>query len=301
MSKIHWVALTSIPGVGGKTVTRLLQHFGSTSAILAASPAELDAVPRLSDTQAQAIARLSLPRVEERIARYEAQGIQVITWEEPAYPGNLLLAADGPPVLYLRGALHPTDNQSVSIVGTRQPHPDKAALAQYLASELARRGWTIVSGLALGIDAAAHQGALSAGGWTLAVLGSGVNNVYPQRHTRLADQIMEQGAVLAEVLPETGITRQNLIARNRLTSGLSKAVIVIQSSADSGTANTARRAREQGRTVFVITGDGDEHLLTEGDIPLAPDSINVDELSARLDALEIRRPPDDAPIQPRLV
>lgn len=301
MSREHWIALTSVPGVGGKTVTRLLRHFGSTAAILAATPAELAAVPRLSDTQAQAIARLSLSHIEERIAGYEAQGIQVVTWEEPAYPGNLLLTSDAPPVLYLRGALQPTDSRAVAIVGTRQPHPDRAALARQLASELARRGWAIVSGLALGIDAAAHQGALSGGGRTLAVLGSGVDSIYPRRHAKLAAQIVEQGAVLAEVAPGTEITRQNLIARNRLTSGLAKAVIVVQSSADSGTANTARRAREQDRSVFVVIGDGDEQLLAEGNIGLASDAIDVDTLSARLETLEIHRPPDDDPIQPRLV
>ena len=300
MSKAHWVALASVPGVGGKTVTRLLAHFGSVWAIFAASEAELAAVPRLGAEQARAIASLSLEQIEKRMARYEAADIRLITWEEADYPANLLLINDAPPLLTVRGDLLPSDNRAVAIVGTRQPHPESADLARQLAADLAQRGWTVVSGLALGIDAAAHQGALKGGGRTLAVLGSGVDTVYPERHTELAASISESGAVLAEVMPETRVSRQTLLARNRLTSGLSRAVIVVQSNTDSGSAHTARRAMEQGRQVLAITGGEDGHLLATGAAPLDPDNLDIDELSERLDAVQLQAQPGD-PTQPRLL
>jgi DNA processing protein len=299
MTKAHWVALASVPGVGGKTVTRLLAHFGSVSAIFAASTEELAAVPRLATEQAQTIASLSLEPFEARIADYEAAGIRLITWEESAYPANLLLINDAPPLLLVRGDLLPADNRAVAIVGTREPRPVSADLAYELAAEFARCGWTVVSGLALGIDAAAHRGTLSEGGRTLAVLGSGVDTIYPRNHTKLAKAISEQGAVLSEVLPEARVSRQTLLARNRLTSGLSRAVIVVQSSADSGSAHTARRALEQGRLVLAITNGQDDHLLAAGAEALDPTHIDVGSLCDRLDSSELNPQPGE-PTQPRL-
>lgn len=299
MTKAQWAALASVPGVGGKTVTRLLAYFGSVSAIFAASAEELAAVPRLATEQAQAIANLSLEPFEARIADYEAAGIRLITWEEPDYPANLLLINDAPPLLMVRGDLRLADNRAVAIVGTREPHPTSADLAYELAAEFARYGWTVVSGLALGIDAAAHRGALSEGGRTLAVLGSGVDTIYPKNHTKLAKAIGEQGAVLSEVLPEARVSRQTLLARNRLTSGLSRAVIVVQSNSDSGSAHTARRALEQGRLVLAITNGEDEHLLAAGAEALDPARIDVGTLCDRLAAIELHPQPGE-PTQPRL-
>ena len=144
MSKAHWVALASVPGVGGKTVTRLLAHFGSVSAIFAAPVEELAAVPRLGAKQARAIASLSLEHIEARMSRYEASGIRLITWEEPEYPANLLLINDAPPLLTVRGDLRPIYSRAVAIIGTRDAHPASLDIAFEMAGEFARLGWTVV-------------------------------------------------------------------------------------------------------------------------------------------------------------
>jgi DNA processing protein len=153
---------------------------------------------------------------------------------------------------------------------------------------LAKRDWTVVSGLALGIDAAAHQGALDAGGRTLAVLGCGVLRMYPPANLSLAESILKHGSVLSEFHPESGVNAQNLVARNRVTSGLSCAVIVVQSGEDSGSMSTARRAWQQGRIVFAVTGgdQGCEALLEQGAEPLDPAALNWDHLSVRLEQIK---------------
>jgi DNA processing protein len=151
----------------------------------------------------------------------------------------------------------------------------------------------IVSGLALGIDTAAHQGALDAGTRTLAVLGSGLERLYPPANTRLAEQVIHCGALLAEVHPRTTVSPQNLMARNRITSGLSRAVIVIEAQMDSGSVSTARRARQQGRAVFAVAGSdaGCEALIREGAQAISPDDTDWDALSAQLEQLEITPQP----------
>jgi DNA processing protein len=224
--------------------------------------------------------------------RFAERGIQVITWEDADYPPNLLRCDDAPPALFVRGALHSADTRAVAIVGTRTPRPEGARLARQLAFELAQRGWTVVSGLALGIDAAAHQGALDAVGRTLAVLGCGVLRMYPPANLSLAESILKHGAVLSEFHPETGVNAQNLIARNRITSGLSRAVIVVQSGEDSGSMSTARRAWQQRRAVFAVTGgdQGCETLLANGAEPLNPAVLDWDLLSARLEQVEVPSP-----------
>ena len=284
MSTAHWVALATTARVGGKTITRLLAHFGSLEAILSATPEELIRVPRVGPRTAAAIASIDLGATEAEIARLAEQDVRILTWEDAAYPPNLLRCDDAPPVLFLRGELAPAHSQAVAIVGTRQPEERAASLAYRMGYELARRGWTIVSGLAIGVDTAAHRGALAAGGRTLAVLGSGVLNVYPRRNRSLAGAIMGSGVVLAEVHPEAAVSPQNLIARNRITSGLSRAVIVVEAAEDSGSLSTARRARQQGRKVFTVTGGdaGCEELLAAGAEALDPETIDWDALAERL-------------------
>ncbi|HEC24075.1 MAG TPA: DNA-protecting protein DprA [Chloroflexi bacterium] len=284
MSTAHWVALATTARVGGKTITCLLAHFGSLEAILSATPEELIRVPRVGPRTAAAIASIDLGATEAEIARLAEQDVRILTWEDAAYPPNLLRCDDAPPVLFLRGELAPAHSQAVAIVGTRQPEERAASLAYRMGYELARRGWTIVSGLAIGVDTAAHRGALAAGGRTLAVLGSGVLNVYPRRNRSLAGAIMGSGVVLAEVHPEAAVSPQNLIARNRITSGLSRAVIVVEAAEDSGSLSTARRARQQGRMVFTVTGGdaGCEELLAAGAEALDPETIDWDALAERL-------------------
>ncbi len=292
MSVLHWAALARTGLVGGRTMTRLLERFGSAEAAIATSPMELEQVPGIGPATAAAIASLDMRVVEADCARFRDQGITIVTWQDREhYPGNLLLCDDAPPVLFVRGSLQRSDNRSVAIVGTRAPHPVSARLAYHLAGELASRGWCIVSGLALGIDGEAHRGALAAGGRTLAVLGSGVLWMYPPAHAKLAAEIMRQGAVLSELYPDIRVSPQNLIARNRITSGLSRAVIVVQSGEDSGSMSTARRARQQGRLVMAVVGgdQGCQSLLDEGAEALPPEGIDWDALAARLDAISPAR------------
>lgn len=289
MSRAHWVALATAGGIGGRTVTALLEHFGSLEAACAAPESALRAVPGIGPSIAAAIRSIDLPAVETELTNFDEQSITVLTWQDDGYPALLMRTGDAPPVLFVRGRLLSEELRTVAVVGTRQPAPASAELAQQIGRELASRGWTVVSGLALGIDTAAHRGALAAGGRTLAVLGSGVSAIYPRRNARLAKAIQDHGAVLCEVHPRAGVSRQGLIARNRITSGLSRAVIVVQSSADSGSANTARRAAEQGRAVFAVTGEdaADATLIARGATPLNPAALDWDALSEQLDALPI--------------
>lgn len=300
-ARVHWVALAAAAGVGGRTITRLLQHFGSLEEVFSAGQERLLQVPGIGPRTAAAIGTVSLTAVEADMARWAAEGIETLTWEDPGYPANLLRSPLAPPVLFVQGTLLPADARAVAIVGTRQPDPELADLARVMALELARRGWTVLSGLALGIDAEAHRGALEAGGRTLAVLGSGLNCLYPSRHARLAEQIAGHGAVLSELSPEAAVSRQALIARNRITSGLSRTVIVVQSRADSGSVNTAKWAWRQGRAVFAVAGEpaGNSALLAAGAESIVPDGEDWEALSERLEQAEIREPAEE-PTQPRL-
>ena len=176
-------------------------------------------------------------------------------------------STDRPPALIARGCLGPDLWQrAVGIVGTRNPSSEARYLTLQLAMQLARAGYTVVSGLALGVDTAAHAGALSADGKTVAVLGSGVLNVYPKENTELAQRIRAAGAILSELHPRCGANAQRLVSRNRIISGLSKAVIVVESNADGGAMYTARFAHEQGRPVYTcdLPADGNQQLIKDG-------------------------------------
>ncbi|MBM3134372.1 MAG: DNA-protecting protein DprA [Chloroflexi bacterium] len=284
MGKVHWLALSIIPGIGGATARRLVEHFGSAEAVLDASAEELQRLPRLT---AEVVARLravSLEDLEAELTALSDEGLQVVTWDDDDYPANLRLVSDAPPVLFVRGELQPDDAQAVAIVGTRQPTPPAATLAETLARELAGRGLTIVSGLALGIDTAAHRGALQpAEGRTLAVLGSGLRAIHPRQNLPLAEAIAQRGALLSELHPATPPLGPNLMARDRLISGLSRAVIVVEANEKSGSLDTAAKARRQGRLLFAVPGSpGTQALLAGGAEPLDLRPTALDELSQRI-------------------
>jgi DNA processing protein len=198
-----------------------------------------------------------------------------------AYPAALAALPDAPPVLFIRGALDPVDWRAVAIVGTRQPSPTAYDRARIIAGELAQRGWTIVSGLAAGIDTAAHSGALRAGGRTLAVLGSGINVIYPPQNTDLAALVKTTGALLSEVHPDSPPNSPALVARNRMISGLSRVVIVVAAGATSGSLHAARFARVHGRLVYAVESDldGNQQLIADGARSLPPDFADWDDLS----------------------
>ena len=272
-----WVALSLIPGLGVRTLDRLLDAFGSLAAILDAPPDALMAVPRVGPKTAAAIRAVDLARTRADIARWQASGIAILLHTGADYPAALKALDDPPPVLFRRGATLPQDDRAIAVVGTRRPSAPARELASRLAGELAARGWTVVSGLASGIDTAAHRGALDAGGRTLAVLGSGLGAIYPAHNARLAARIADSGALFCETHPEAAPNSPVLVARNRLISGLCHAVIVVEAGAQSGSLHAARFAGQQGRIVFAVDSPapGNRQLIANGARPLALDGDSL--------------------------
>jgi DNA processing protein len=210
-------------------------------------------------------------RAAAALAQAAERGLAPVAWSDPAYPPSLAAIVDPPPVLWLRGRPSSFEAPAVAIVGSRAASPYGLAVAEWLAGDLASRGVLVVSGLARGIDSAAHRGALAAAGRTVAVLGSGADVVYPREHQGLAREIADSGAVLSELPPGTPPRPQFFPQRNRLISGLSRAVVVIEAGEKSGSLITARTALEQGRDVLAVPGNvlngrnrGAHSLLRDG-------------------------------------
>lgn len=246
--------LALVPGVGPRTRRSLLERFGTPRAVLAASPSELREVPGVGPKLCGKILAAGQIDAEETIALCRRCGVAVWIESDPAYPRMLREIHDPPGVLFVRGEVRPEDALAVAIVGTRHATRYGLTQAERLGSALAGAGIAVVSGLARGIDAAAHRGALQAGGRTLAVLAGGVLNVYPPEHRELADQIAQSGAVLSEAPPEAEPIGGAFPQRNRLISGLSLGVLVVEAADRSGALITARHAMEQGREVFAVPG-----------------------------------------------
>lgn len=273
--KAYWVGFNLVKGIGAVRLRNLIQHFGDVETAWHASPQEMRAAglgPKLIETMQQVRAGVSLELVWERV---HSLGIQVLTWEDEAYPRRLKEIDQPPPVLYLRGNLLPEDEWAVAIVGTRGITAYGRQVTAEITSVLARRGVTVISGLARGIDAEAHKAALNAGGRTLAVLGSGVDQIYPPEHRQLADQIIASGALMSDYAPGTPPDGVNFPPRNRIISGLSMAVIVIEAGERSGALITAEFAADQGREVFAVPGNinapksvGCNRLIHQGARPL---------------------------------
>lgn len=280
------VALCLTPGIGGVTLRALLARFGDVETILSASVEELQETPGVGPRIAAAIQMISVPQIAEALQRWQQDGIQLLTWSHLDYPDRLHLLHDAPPVLFYRGMLLPDDDRAVGIVGTRSPTPQARRLAEHMGFELAKRGWTVVSGLAWGVDFAAHSGAVR-GGRTIAITGSGVHAPLPGSKQTLAAQITGSGAILAEVHPDAAPTRTALVARNRLISGMSRAVIVIEAGENSGSMYTARFAYKQGRPIFSVDNGsaGNKKLLENGAFPLTADFSDWDGLHEHLNAL----------------
>jgi len=247
--------LALVPGVGPRTRKALLERFGSSAAVLRALPSQLREVPGVGPklTARIAAAQEEIP-AEEAIATCREHGVSVVTDADPQYPRPLREIADPPAVLFMRGQWRPQDAIAVAIVGTRHATQYGLRQGERLAASLARAGLTIVSGLARGVDAAAHRGALDAGGRTIAVLGSGVLNVYPPEHAALAEEVAARGALVSESPPRAEPLAGVFPQRNRIISGLSLGVIVVEAGDQSGALITARHAMEQGREVFAVPG-----------------------------------------------
>jgi DNA processing protein len=247
------------PGVGPRLRQLLLERFGSSAGALSAAPSELREVPGIGPKLVRAIA-CARQSTDAAALVEECQRNQValLLPSQAEYPRPLKDIVDPPGVLFMRGELLPRDALAIAIVGTRHCSNYGVRQAELLASGLARVGLTIVSGLARGIDAAAHRGALSAGGRTIAVLGSGVLNIYPPEHEALALEVIARGALLSETAPHSEPLRGMFPQRNRIISGLSQGVIVVEAPPGSGALITARLAMEQGRSVFAVPGPVDK-------------------------------------------
>ena len=251
----YWVAFNIVQGIGPVTVQRLIDYFGDLEAAWGAVPLELARAGmdrRALDNLGAARARLDLDAEMEKLDRL---GAHVLTWDSPDYPERLRQIDASPPVIYVRGALKPEDDWSVAIVGTRRASAYGKEVTRQIAADLARGGVTIVSGLARGIDGQAHQSALDAGGRTLAVLGCGVDVVYPAEHRRLAERVVEQGALISDYALGTKPEARNFPPRNRIISGLALGTLVVEGDMKSGALITTVYAVEQGRQVFAIPGN----------------------------------------------
>jgi DNA processing protein len=247
--------LCLVPGVGPRLRQVLLDHFGSSSAVFTASPSELREVPGVGVKIGRAIAEARAnSEAAALIEECRRNSIALAMPSQPEYPRPLKEIVDPPGVLFIRGQILPRDALAIAIVGSRHATHYGQIQAERLASGLARAGLTVVSGLARGVDAAAHRGALAAGGRTIAVLGSGVLNIYPPEHGDLASGVLAQGALISEMSPKSAPFSGAFPQRNRIISGMSLGVIVVEASLQSGALITARHAMEQGREVFAVPG-----------------------------------------------
>jgi DNA processing protein len=279
--KIQWVGLSLSRHIGTKTLASLLEHFDNNlNAIFDADEEDLMEIPGIGEVIAREIMLIDLEQVARDIPDWEKQGVGIITPLDDLYPQPLLEIPDFPPTLFVRGQWYKDLwHKTTAIVGTRRPSQQAKFLTMQLAAKLAQDEITIVSGLALGIDAAAHAGALQAkgGGNTIAVLGSGVLNIYPPQNKRLSMMTRQSGALISEVNPNISTNAQRLVSRNRIISGMSQGVIVIESDADGGAMHAAKRAKEQGRTVYTLDlpATGNQQLIREGAI-IIPRDLSVD-------------------------
>jgi DNA processing protein len=252
---VPWLALRRLPGVGTRTQFDLLEHFGSIEAIFTASRGQLEKV--LVGKHEAIDALLAGP--DENVLKSELEwlsepGHHLLTWSDPDYPVLLREIPDPPLVLYIAGERQLLSAQQLAIVGSRNPTPMGRENARAFAKSLAGAGLVITSGMALGVDSAAHRGALEAGGKTIAVAGTGLDRVYPARHRDLAHEIVKHGALVSEFPLGTPPLPENFPVRNRIISGLSLGTLVVEAALQSGSLITARMANEQGREVFAIPG-----------------------------------------------
>jgi len=249
------LALHLVPGIGPRLTAALLQHFGSAAAVRRASAAELQAVPHIGAKLASEFAAaLRDVDVEGEAAQLLKFNTTLLVHGTPDYPARLAEVADPPPVLYQRGQLLAQDANAVGLVGSRQCTAYGRRVAERLATDLVRAGFTVISGLARGIDGAAHRAALQAGGRTIAVLAGGLSKIYPPEHAELAQEITAAGALLTEATMRQQPLPDMFPARNRIISGLARGVVIVEAAEKSGALITARHANDQGREVFAVPG-----------------------------------------------
>ena len=255
-NQLLWLALTLTPGLGPTRSRRLVEFFGTVDRVFSASLTELEAAG-LPAQSAQALGTgRSIQLANEEIGRAKAAEIQLVGFDDPAYPARLRQIYDPPLVLYVRGNVAVISLPGIAVVGTRHPTPYGTGMAERLACDLATRGLIIFSGLARGVDTAAHRGAVAGKGKTVAMFGTGVDVLYPKENSRLAEQILSHGgALVSEFALGTFAAPQNFPIRNRIISGISYGVLVVEAAEYSGTRITARCALEQNRDVYAVPGN----------------------------------------------
>jgi DNA processing protein len=253
---LPWLALGLTPGLGPSRARHLLERFGSAAAIFHASLTELEAAGLLAASAQSIGTGKSMELAQEEWNRTASLGVRIVTLDDAAYPSRLKQIYDPPLVLYVRGNIEVLSQPGIAVVGTRHPTPYGSGMAERLSMDLAARGLVILSGMARGVDSAAHRGALTAKGRTVAVFGTGVDVPYPKENTRLAEQILAMGgALLSEFSLGTFPAPQNIPIRNRIISGMSAGVLVVEAAEYSGTRITAMCALEQNREVFAVPGN----------------------------------------------
>src|SRR5580693_5268612 len=255
-ASLSWLALALTPGVASRLSARLLKHFGSPKGVFHASLSALESC-QIPGQVARAIAKKeSSPRAEKELAAIgKIAGCSLLNWTEPEYPQTLLQIYDPPVLLYVRGDPQVLNLPSLSIVGTRRPTLYGTQMAQRLGRDLAARGLVIVSGMARGIDAIGHQGAMAASGRAIGVLGTGIDVCYPKENKKLYEKVLERGAIISEFPLRTHPAPENFPIRNRIVAGMPLGVIVIEGAQYSGSLITARLAMEFGREVFGVPGN----------------------------------------------
>ena len=293
--KDAYLALNLLPRIGPIRVRRLLERFQSPQQILTAKRRELLEVPGIGEDMAEQIGdwenRIDLAEEKRRIADHD---ISLVTLDDENYPAALREIHDPPFLLYMKGTLTPADAAAIGVVGSRRTTHYGKEQAKKLSFQLAKAGFTIVSGLARGIDTAAHEAALAANGRTLAVLGSGIGNVYPPENQALADRIAGSGAVLSEFPVLYVPDKQSFPLRNRIVAGLSQGLLVVEAPVRSGSLITANQALEQGRTVFAVPGpidrptsEGCHRLIQQGATLVCCAQDIIDELGMEINSLAL--------------
>lgn len=267
----YWLGFNIISSMGMKRIEELITQFGSLGNVWNADEKHLKTA-KLPEKFIQKLLtqrqKLDLYAEYQKLAKYNAR---MIIFTDDEYPAKLRTITDPPPVLYIRGNLRPQDEKALAVVGTRKCTRYGKDVSAHLSEQLVKNGVTIISGLAQGIDASAHEGALKGGGRTIAIMGCGIDRIYPAQHSELAKQVSEHGALISEFALGTPPLAENFPRRNRIISGLSLGVLVIEAPEKSGALITAGMAAEQGREVFVIPGNitnnmalGTNKLLQDG-------------------------------------
>ena len=287
---LYWIGFNLVKGIGPVRFRALLDSFENAEVAWKASPKELRESglnEKLIENIVTLRSNVSLDLVWERICRL---GISVLTWEDEGYPDRLRDIPQSPPILYVKGELAPEDDWSIAIVGTRRITAYGRQVTEKIAARMAQAGVTIVSGLARGIDGVAHKAALDSGGRTIAVLGSGVDQIYPPEHRKLAMKIIEKGALVSDYPPGTKPEASNFPPRNRIISGLSMGTVIVEAGRRSGALITADFAAEQGKDVFAVPGNifspqsqGTNKLIRDGARVL----VNPQEILETLDLTRI--------------